>query len=74
MLHPMSQMPKSGENWPTVDYMVGTNQRLVAFSSKSSKEASEGIAYQWNYLVETQCKSNYPPQLLTEKSIKFLQS
>ncbi|XP_059445436.1 PI-PLC X domain-containing protein At5g67130-like [Corylus avellana] len=51
---PLSRMPKSGGNWPTVDFMVGTNQRLVVFTSNSSKEASEGIAYQWNYMVETQ--------------------
>jgi hypothetical protein len=56
---PLSQMPKSGGNWSTVDDMVKKNQRLVVFTSNSSKEASEGIAYQWNYVVETQCKSNY---------------
>ncbi|XP_062176547.1 PI-PLC X domain-containing protein At5g67130-like isoform X3 [Alnus glutinosa] len=51
---PLSQMPKSGGNWSTVDDMVKKNQRLVVFTSNSSKEASEGIAYQWNYVVETQ--------------------
>ncbi|KAL6956502.1 hypothetical protein U1Q18_035027 [Sarracenia purpurea var. burkii] len=51
---PVSQMPKNGENWPTVDDMVQRNQRLVVFTSKSSKEASEGIAYEWRYLVENQ--------------------
>lgn len=51
---PMSQMPKNGSNWPTVDDMVQKNQRLVVFTSKSSKEATEGIAYQWNYVVENQ--------------------
>lgn len=51
---PLSQMPKNGTNWPTVDDMIQKNQRLVVFTSKSSKEASEGIAYQWNYVVENQ--------------------
>lgn len=53
---PVSQMPKNGENWPTVDDMVQQNQRLVVFTSKSAKEASEGIAYEWRYLVENQCE------------------
>ncbi|KAL7002830.1 hypothetical protein U1Q18_003989 [Sarracenia purpurea var. burkii] len=51
---PVSQMPKNCENWLTVDDMVRKNQRLVVFTSKSSKEASEGIAYEWRYLVENQ--------------------
>lgn len=51
---PVSQMPKNGGNWPTVDDMVQKNQRLVVFTSKSAKEASEGIAYQWRYMVESQ--------------------
>lgn len=51
---PVSNMPKNGEDWPTVDDMVKQNQRLVVFTSKSSKEASEGIAYEWRYVVENQ--------------------
>ncbi|KAK7263137.1 hypothetical protein RJT34_30722 [Clitoria ternatea] len=51
---PVSSMPKNGEDWPTVDDMVQKNQRLIVFTSKSSKEASEGIAYQWAYVVENQ--------------------
>ncbi|KAL2528544.1 PLC-like phosphodiesterases superfamily protein [Forsythia ovata] len=51
---PVSKMPKTGEDWPTVDDMVQNNQRLVVFTSKSSKEASEGIAYEWRYVVENQ--------------------
>ncbi|KAK9266203.1 hypothetical protein L1049_012536 [Liquidambar formosana] len=51
---PVSRMPKNGQDWPTVDDMVHQNQRLVVFTSKSSKEASEGIAYEWKYLVENQ--------------------
>lgn len=53
---PVSQMPKNGGNWPTVSDMIQKNQRLVVFTSKSSKEASEGIAYEWNYVVENECE------------------
>ncbi|CAN4082920.1 unnamed protein product [Withania somnifera] len=53
---PVSRMPQKGEDWPTVDDMVKKNQRLVVFTSKSSKEASEGIAYEWRYVVENQWK------------------
>ncbi|GAA0165621.1 hypothetical protein LIER_40023 [Lithospermum erythrorhizon] len=51
---PVSRMPKNGGKWPTVDDMVQQNQRLVVFTSKSAKESSEGIAYEWRYLVENQ--------------------
>ncbi|XP_050212252.1 PI-PLC X domain-containing protein At5g67130-like [Mercurialis annua] len=51
---PVSRMPKNGGDWPIVDDMVQKNQRLVVFTSKSSKEASEGIAYEWRYVVENQ--------------------
>lgn len=51
---PVSRMPKNGGDWPTVDDMIKKNQRLVVFTSKASKEASEGIAYEWRYLVENQ--------------------
>ena len=55
--YPVSRMPKNGGTWPTVDDMVQKNQRLVVFTSKSAKEASEGIAYEWRYIVENQCES-----------------
>lgn len=64
-LFPLSRMPKNGEDWPTVDDMVQKNQRLVVFTSKSSKEASEGLAYEWNYVVENQCESFYSLTLCT---------
>eukprot|EP00268_Persea_americana_P006345 TRINITY_DN12303_c0_g2_i1.p2 TRINITY_DN12303_c0_g2~~TRINITY_DN12303_c0_g2_i1.p2 ORF type:complete len:417 (-),score=64.51 TRINITY_DN12303_c0_g2_i1:266-1516(-) len=51
---PVSRMPKNGGNWPVIDDMISKNQRLVVFTSKSSKEASEGIAYEWQYVVENQ--------------------
>ncbi|KAG6710551.1 hypothetical protein I3842_05G007700 [Carya illinoinensis] len=51
---PISRMPINGKDWPTVDDMVQKNQRLVVFTSKASKESSEGIAYEWKYVVENQ--------------------
>jgi len=53
---PVSRMPKKGGDWPLVSDMVAKNQRLLVFTSVRSKEQSEGIAYQWNYMVENQCK------------------
>ena len=55
-MFPLSRMPTNGSDWPNVDDMVQKNQRLVVFTSMKSKEASEGIAYQWKYVVENQCK------------------
>uniref|UniRef100_A0A7N0T195 Uncharacterized protein n=1 Tax=Kalanchoe fedtschenkoi TaxID=63787 RepID=A0A7N0T195_KALFE len=51
---PVSRMPQNGGDWPTVDDMIKQNQRLLVFTSKSAKEASEGIAYNWKYAVENQ--------------------
>ncbi|KAJ7967469.1 PI-PLC X domain-containing protein [Quillaja saponaria] len=51
---PVSKMPKNGKNWPTVTYMIKNNLRLVVFTSIASKELPQGIAYQWNYVVEHQ--------------------
>ncbi|OMP01978.1 hypothetical protein COLO4_11439 [Corchorus olitorius] len=51
---PVAKMPKNGEDWPTVDDMVKQNERLIVFTSKQAKEASEGIAYEWRYVVENQ--------------------
>ncbi|KAJ8774973.1 hypothetical protein K2173_019977 [Erythroxylum novogranatense] len=51
---PLANMPKNGGHWPLVSDMVKNNQRLLVFTSIKSKEASEGIAYQWNYMVENQ--------------------
>ncbi|KAK4367623.1 hypothetical protein RND71_011415 [Anisodus tanguticus] len=51
---PVSKMPQSGQDWPLVSDMVAYNQRLIVFTSIKSKEQSEGIAYQWNYMVENQ--------------------
>lgn len=49
---PLTNMPKSGQDWPLVSDMVAKNQRLIVFTSIQSKEETEGIAYQWNYMVE----------------------
>ncbi|GJW64976.1 PI-PLC X domain-containing protein [Tanacetum coccineum] len=51
---PVTSMPKGGQDWPLVKDMVSNNQRLLVFGSVKSKEQSEGIAYQWNYMVENQ--------------------
>ncbi|XP_022984707.1 PI-PLC X domain-containing protein At5g67130-like [Cucurbita maxima] len=51
---PVWRMPKNGGDWPMVSDMVRKNQRLLVFTSKASKEASEGIAYVWRYMVENQ--------------------
>ncbi|GAV67750.1 hypothetical protein CFOL_v3_11254 [Cephalotus follicularis] len=51
---PVSKMPKKGEDWPLVNDMVQKNHRLLVFTSDSSKEAGEGIAYQWKYMVENE--------------------
>ncbi|KAL3525679.1 hypothetical protein ACH5RR_014051 [Cinchona calisaya] len=51
---PLSKMPKKGEDWPTVTDMIKANHRLLVFTSDSSKEATEGIAYQWKHMVENE--------------------
>ncbi|CAL9096265.1 unnamed protein product [Musa acuminata var. zebrina] len=51
---PVSRMPKNGGDWPLLSDMISRNQRLLVFTSKSVKEASEGIAHEWTYIVENQ--------------------
>ncbi|CAH9069489.1 unnamed protein product [Cuscuta europaea] len=53
-LFPVSKMPRKGEDWPTVYEMASKNYRLLVFTSDSSKEREEGIAYQWRYMVENE--------------------
>lgn len=53
---PVSKMPRKGEDWPTMTDMVQENHRLLVFTSIASKEADEGIAYQWRYMVENERK------------------
>lgn len=51
---PVSSMPSNGSDWLTVTEMVSKNYRLLVFTSNRSKEASEGIAYNWKYVNENQ--------------------
>ncbi|KAF7096372.1 hypothetical protein CFC21_098328 [Triticum aestivum] len=51
---PVAKMPKTGGNWPLLKDMISQNERLLVFASKKAKEASEGIPYEWNYVVESQ--------------------
>ncbi|KAJ9683057.1 hypothetical protein PVL29_018868 [Vitis rotundifolia] len=51
---PVKSMPQNGQDWPLVSDMIAKNQRLVVFTSAKYKQNSEGIAYQWNYMVENQ--------------------
>ncbi|OVA00836.1 Phospholipase C [Macleaya cordata] len=51
---PVSNMPQNGKDWPLVSDMVANNHRLIVFTSVKSKQQSEGIAYQWDYMVENQ--------------------
>lgn len=51
---PVLKMPKKGEDWPTVAEMVQNNYRLLVFTSVAAKEAEEGVAYQWKYMVENE--------------------
>ncbi|KAK1300427.1 PI-PLC X domain-containing protein [Acorus calamus] len=51
---PVTRMPKKGEDWPLLSDMISQNQRLLVFTSKPAKEASEGIAYNWRYVLENQ--------------------
>ncbi|GJN09935.1 hypothetical protein PR202_ga27990 [Eleusine coracana subsp. coracana] len=51
---PVKKMPRDGNNWPLVSDMIKNNHRLLVFTSNRTKELTEGIAYQWNYMVENQ--------------------
>ncbi|KAL6841970.1 hypothetical protein ACP4OV_028482 [Aristida adscensionis] len=51
---PASRMPRRGEDWPRVRDMVARGHRLLVFTSAPWKQAAEGIAYQWDYMVENQ--------------------
>ncbi|KAJ9670713.1 hypothetical protein PVL29_026939 [Vitis rotundifolia] len=82
---PVSKMPRKGEDWPTMTDMVQENHRLLVFTSIASKEADEGIAYQWRYMVENEsgdggvvqgsCPNRKESQPLNSKSASlFLQN
>lgn len=53
---PVSEMPLDGQDWSRVDDMVSKDRRLIVFTSKKQKQQSEGIADQWNYMVENKFK------------------
>ncbi|GAB2299938.1 hypothetical protein Dimus_033984 [Dionaea muscipula] len=53
-MHFHSSFSKVGGDWPTVDDMIQHNQRLLVFTLNVHKEANEGIAYEWRYVVENQ--------------------
>lgn len=52
--YPVSEMPTNGRDWPSVTDMAAKNRRLLVFTSDASKEADEGIAYQWRYILENE--------------------
>lgn len=56
-MFPVTSMPKNGEDWPTIDEMITKNQRMLVFTSNPQKEATEGFAFLWKYMVENQCES-----------------
>ncbi|KAL1220059.1 PI-PLC X domain-containing protein [Cardamine amara subsp. amara] len=75
---PVQNMPKGGQDWPLVKDMVANNHRLIVFTSAKSKQETEGIAYQWNYVLENQygdngvepneCSNREESVLLTDKT------
>ncbi|KAL6227378.1 hypothetical protein ACLB2K_001336 [Fragaria x ananassa] len=75
---PVSKMPRKGDDWPTVTEMVQDNHRLIVFTSDATKEAQEGVAYQWKYMVENEsgdpgvkpglCPKRKESKALTSKS------
>ncbi|XP_020533659.1 PI-PLC X domain-containing protein At5g67130 [Jatropha curcas] len=74
---PLSKMPENGQDWPLVKEMVANNQRLIVFTSVKSKQQTEGIAYQWNFMVENQygnkglhenCKNREESSTLDDKT------
>ncbi|CAN1137612.1 PI-PLC X domain-containing protein At5g67130, partial [Linum perenne] len=69
---PVSKMPENGSgDWPLVSDMVKNNQRLIVFTSDQSKESSEGVAYQWTYMVENQCKYEVTPLVILPNCIQL---
>ncbi|PKU68255.1 PI-PLC X domain-containing protein At5g67130 isoform X2 [Dendrobium catenatum] len=84
-LYPLAEMPTNGKDWPTITEMAEKNYRLLVFTSVASKEADEGIAYQWRYVLENEpgdpgilpgsCPNRRESQLLTSRYASlFLQN
>ncbi|GJN01238.1 hypothetical protein PR202_ga18489 [Eleusine coracana subsp. coracana] len=58
-LFPVEKMPeKQEEKWPLLRDMIAQNHRLLVFTSKQGKEATDGLAFQWTYVVESQYGSD----------------
>lgn len=53
---PPAMMASNGTPWPTLEEMIQRNHRLLVFTQDPTKEATEGVAYQWRYTTENQCK------------------
>ncbi|CAN6236748.1 unnamed protein product [Urochloa humidicola] len=55
---PIHNMPSSSNNgnssWPLLRDMIASNHRLLVFTSKQGKQATDGLAYQWDYVLENQ--------------------
>lgn len=68
--YPVSSMPQNGADWPTLAQILQRNQRLIVFTDVSSKEATEGVAYQWRYTTENQCTQIFLYQFLQKIFLK----
>ncbi|CAN6232396.1 unnamed protein product [Urochloa humidicola] len=53
---PIDKLPSGTNNneWPLLQDMIASNQRLLVFTSKQGKQGTEGLPYQWDYVVENQ--------------------
>lgn len=74
-MFPLTRMPTDGSDWPTISAMIASNERLLIFTSNKNKQASESIAYQWNYVLENQygtlsqtCQPRGESAALTDKT------
>nr|BAK04257.1 predicted protein [Hordeum vulgare subsp. vulgare] len=57
-LFPPASMPKDGADWPALKDMIARNHRLLVFTSKQGRQGSDGAAFEWDYIVETQYGSD----------------
>ena len=62
---PVTAMASNGKPWPTLAEMIQQNYRLLVFTQDSSKETTEGVAWQWRYTTENQCKFPNPQMTST---------
>lgn len=74
-MFPLAKMPTDGSDWPTISAMITGNERLLVFTSIKTKQSTEGIAYQWNYVLENQygtvaetCGRRAESAVLTDKT------